>query len=313
MTDGGYGQPPQGGYPPTPPPKKRRGAIVAIVVGALVLCGLFACAAIVLGAGLFENKTKKAVTLAESHYSAAMSAVETASAAIKDAPSDPGKAAPALETADTSLRTGRDEIAAARAAIEPLEDSDGKKQYLASLAAANTALDALQDMIAYLNDASGMISKVQEAGTVASDANDELNTAISAGNRSDYSTMKAKARSASADYTKAAQLFKEAHKLDPSAGLDKAAAYAAKRKEQAVLVIRMADEGAAEKTSAYNGDIDRMKALGDQAERIGDPAIVSDPQWAQKRLSSLEQRISDSGAQADALHAVALKEFGLVE
>ena len=113
-----------------------------------------------------------------------------------------------------------------------------------------------------------MIDKVQEAGRgrVARERRSQrrhLRRATAA----TTARMKTKAGAASADYGRAAQLFREAHKLDPSAGLDKAAAYAAKRKEQADLVRRMADEGDAgthlARTTGHRPDEGARRAGGE--------------------------------------------------
>ena len=123
--------------------------------------------------------------------------------------------------------------------------------------------------------------------------------------------MRTDAVSASTNYTKAGVLFRDAHALDPTAGLDKAAKYAEKRKLQADVVVRMGEEGKAGRVSAYNGDIKKQAALGKQAQDAGTPAIVSDPNWAENRLADIGSRIDAAAKQADELRSKALKELGL--
>ena len=106
-------------------------------------------------------------------------------------------------------------------------------------------------------------------------------------------------------------LFREAHALDVSAGFDKAAIYAEKRKLEADVVARMADEGKANHVSAYNSDIKKQAALGKQAEAAGTPAIVSDPNWAENRLADVGNKIDAAAKQADDLRTKALKELGI--
>lgn len=305
------GPPPAYGAPQAAaaPKKKRLGLIIGLVVGLIVLCGLGSCFALFMAGSAGGDKAT--LTQAETHFSAAMSAVATASASLKAA--EPNKAAKAVDAADKALRVGRDEIAASRASAERLKDSQGKTDYLAALTKATAALDGLQDLVAYVGTATGMAGRVAEAGTVAKKANDDLNEAISAGNTRSYSKMRTRAHSASAGYAKAAAIFREAHRIDPSAGLDKAAQYAEKRRQQSDIVVQMANEGSNHNISSYNLNIKRMNALSKEAEAIGTPAIVKDPKWIDKRLSTLDKTIIDAGTKTDELRAKALKELGVTK
>lgn len=318
-------QPPQAAYPPQPQaanppqqptaaapaqqPKKKRGLIIGVVVAVLLLCAIGGCVSL-MGLGLFmADGDDDTIAQAETHYGAAASALETATAALDKAGRGAGSEG-ALADAERAVRQGRDEIAAAKATISQLDESQGRTDYIASLDAATESLDALQDMLAYLDSASGMAAKMTEGGAAAGTAMDELNSAIAAGNRNDYSTMKTKASAAQSGFTKAAVLFRDAHKIDPTAGLDKAAAYAEKRRKQAELVIRMADSGRTKRLTAYNRDIDSMEAFSREAETIGEPAIVKDPSWADKRMADVGDRISAAAEKSDELHAKALEALG---
>jgi hypothetical protein len=311
---GMYQQQPVQPQPQPPTPKKRTGLIIGIVAAVIVLlCALGGCAA--LFGSLGKSSSQKAtVEQAEKHYAAAMKAVETATASLKKASS--GSQADAkviiVET-NKQLRTGRDEIAASKVSAEQLADSQGKTDYQKSLAAAVLTLDALQDMVAYMDTASGMADKAVQAAALTKSGNKSLSAAIGSGNASKYSQMRTQAVAASTAYTKAALLFGQAHALDPSAGLNKAAAYAKKRKLQADVVIRMADEGRASRLSAYNADIKKQAALGKQAEAAGTPAIVSDPKWAENRLAEVGKKIDEAARLADDLRAQALKELGITQ
>jgi len=299
---------------PAKPPKKRTGMIVAIVAIVLVLvCGLGACTAIFGSLGK-SNTDKATVQKAETHYATAMKAVETASSSLKKvAGGSQADTKAAIADANNQLRTGRDELVAAQVAIESLSDSAGKTDYQKSLDAAKGTLGALQDMVAYVDTASGMADKAVQGAALAKSANKSLSDAVDSGNSRSYSRMRSQAVAASTAYTKAALLFTQAHVLDPTAGLDKAAAYAQKRKLQADIVVRMADEGRASRISAYNADIKKESALGKQAEGAGTPAIVSDPNWAQNRLSALGAKIEAAGKTADDLRAKALQELGVTQ
>jgi hypothetical protein len=268
--------------PPPPAPKKRTGLVIGIIALVLVLlCGIIAAVGIFGYLGK-SNNDKATITTAEKHYAAAMKAVETASGSLKTisgASTTDTKAAIVQTT--KLLRTGRDEIAAASVSVGMLSDSAGKTDYQNGLKAAVSALDALEDLVAYVDTASGMVGKAVEAGKLTKSANQSLNDAVRSGNDRNYSKMRTQAVSASTSYTKAALLFTQAHALDPSAGLNKAAEYAAKRKKQ--------------------------------AESAGTPAIVSDPNWAATRLADLSAKIDAAATQADQLRAKALAEFGFTQ
>jgi hypothetical protein len=306
-------QPPQP-QPQPPAPKKRTGLVIGIIALVLVLlCGIGVAAGI-FGALGKSNSDKATITTAEKHYAAAMKAVETASGSLKTvSTASPTDTKTAIEQTTKLLRTGRDEIAAASVSVEVLGDSEGKTDYQNSLKAAVSALDALEDLVAYVDTASGMVDKAVEAGKLTKSANKSLNDAVNSGNNRSYSKMRSQAVSASTSYTKAALLFNQAHALDPSAGLNKAAEYAAKRKKQADIVVRMADAGRAGRLSAYNADIKKQAALGKQAESAGTPAIISDPNWATTRLADLSAKIDAAASQADQLRAKALAELGFTQ
>jgi len=304
------GMPGSPGAPVPPAPKKSRvGLIIGIIVAVVVVVGLVAIGAQAL---FGRNPEQAAITLAEQHFDAAMKDVEDASASLKIASSGPQTEVSAVVAGATKKLLGaRDEIVKATADVEQLKDSPGRTDYLSGLKAATVTLDALQEMVAYMDTANGMAAKAEQAAKLTSAANSSLNGAVSAGNSSKYSAMRSDALSASKNYARAAALFREAHALDVTAGLDKAAVYAENRKLEADVVARMAQEGKANKVSAYNSDIKKQAALSKQAEAAGTPAIVSDPNWAQNRLAGLGNKVESAGKQADDLRAKALKELGV--
>jgi hypothetical protein len=308
-TQSPYGQAP----PQQPPAKKGKGGMIALIVAIVVMCGLISCG--VLGYSLFQSGASDTASIqqAETHLDAAVTAVEVATAQLdslnQGSPSTADINAIVVKT-DSQLQTARDEIASARAIAEQWKDSQGKTDSLASLAASTATLDALQDLVAYVDTASGMLGKATQAGKATAAGNAALNAAVQAGNKSRYSTMRNKAQSAQTNYVKAALLFREAHKLDTSAGLDKAAKYADLRKKQADVVVRMAAEGQARRYSAYNADIKKMNSYSKAAEKVGTPAIVEDESWAQKRLAELEKVITEASEKADSLRKQALTELG---
>jgi len=311
---GGYapqpGVPPYGAVP-QPPAKKSKAGLIAGIIAALFLCGIISCG--VLGAVIFKSDSgsKNSIAQAEQHFNAAMAQVETANTSIQGLGSKPSqsKVAGIVSETDAALRSARDEIAAAKSIADGWSDSQGKTDYQAGLTSANEALDSMQDLVAYLDTASGMAAKTKAAASQASQGMDALNAAVRAGNGNHYSAQRTKALAASAHFVKATLLFKEAHKLDTSADLDKAAHYCELRRRQASVVVRMASEGLAHRISAYNADVKRMNAASRAADKVG-AAAVNDGSWAEKRLSTLGDAASAAAAKADELRSKALGELG---
>jgi hypothetical protein len=297
--------------PPVIARKKRNPLLYILGVVALVIILLVGSCVAIVGVFSGARADLKHIELAETHFQAAKNDVEKASASLDKVSGDnPASVSTGVAAATKNLRDGRDEIAKATAAVEQMKESQGRTDYLNSLKAATVTLDALQDLVDYVDTASSMASKATEAGNLTSSANKALNDAVDSGNAGKYTAMRKQAVSAGTDYTKAALLFRQAVALDPSAGLDKAAVYCEKRKQQADIVVRMAEEGKAGRTSAYNADIKKQAALSEQAQAVGMPAIVSDPNWAENRLADLKKKIEEASKQADELRAKALKEVG---
>ena len=271
-----------------------------------MLCGLGSCVALLL---FSSNGDTAHIKQAETHYAAAESAISKASAGIKSLSGGTDSAAQ-IAAAGKALRTARDELAASRAAIEQIPSSEGRAKYVASLASATAAVGGLEDLLAYADTANSMSGIVAEAASAATSARSHLNAAVAAGNAHDYSKMKREAQASATGFVRAATLFREADKLDTTAGLAKAAAYADTRNRQSLFVIGMADEGRSGKTAAYNKDIKRVKALDAQASKIGAIAIVTDPNWAQKRLAALTDTATTAADQAAKLHVEAIQALG---
>lgn len=284
--------------------------MIVLVVALVLACTVFACIGAV-GLGLYGGAAEKQETVeqAEGHWNKATQALEQASGLLGES-KDQG-ATEAAKTADKELRVLRDELAASRASIEALDaDEAGRSEYLASLDAANKAADGLQDMLAYIVTADQMTQGISNAAASAKSGNSQLEKAIDAANGKKWAAMERAAKTASTAYSSAISGFKAAHKLDPRAGLDKAAAYCASRKKQADLVVKMAADGKAGRWSAYNVKVDQQAALDQKAEKTKEPDIVTDPNWVENRLSSLGDAISEAGEKADELHLDALRKLG---
>jgi hypothetical protein len=316
--------PPQGAgaYPPqapipqqmpqSPPKKKRTGLIIGIVLGILALCG---AGAVAVGISVMsaDAEQKKLVATSETHLSAALAHAKAIMSSTEKGGSTPAGLSAVAADAQKKLQSGRDEVAKATGSAEQLKESQGRTDYLSSLKSLMEVFDALQDGVNYLGTLSGVLSKIEEGGKLISSGSDRMNEAISAGNSSKYSTMRQKASSAKTSFTKAAALFRQAHAIEPTAGLDKLAKYCDKRKQEADVVIRMAGEGKAGRVSAYNADIKKQKALFSAAQAIGAQTNTSDTKWLEARFAQYVDKADAAADKADALREKALKELGYAE
>lgn len=327
MSDQGpFGQPPvppappsapptppaQWGQPPAavqPPARKRKVWLIVVIALVILVCVPALCLGTFAVSAMREKaQVNEAVALAEQHYDAATDSLEAASTAMESFGTDGGT--DSADDAESKIRASRDEIAAARAAIEALDDSDGKKNYLASLDSATSALDGVEGLIGTLRVLSQLSDQIADGTKAIKSADGLLDAAIDAGNDGKYSTMKSKASSASSRYATALAIFNAAHKLEPAAGLDTVVSYVKLRKQQADLAVRMASDGKAGRISAYNKQVATQRSLDKKAEKTGEPEIVKDPEWFQTRVAEQQAYFEAAGQEADALRTEALKQLG---
>ena len=74
----------------------------------------------------------------------------------------------------------------------------------------------------------------------------------------------------------------------------------------------MAADGTAGHISTYNSDLKKMNRFNTSADKVGTPAIISDKNWADKRLSELSDAITAASQKADELRKKALQELGFI-
>lgn len=306
---------PPGPSGPQAPPKKRTGWIIAVIVGVVILCGILSCGALLAGGLIFgeDAEVRDTVEQAEGHYSKAIEAIERVAEELDVPFADDVDGAGIREFVDAAnkeLRIARDEIAAARASIGRLDESEGRTHYMASLDAATDAIDAIEDMVAYTLTMGEIIDHVTEGADAAAKAQAALDEAVDASNAEDYSKMRSEAQEAASEYARATAAFRAAHRVDELAEIDKAADFLDVRKEQAEILVRMSDDGQASRVEAFNEGIDRVRELDAEADAIGEPAIVTDPNWGEERLAHLDAVIQSAGDRADELHQKALEAFG---
>lgn len=283
--------------------------IVLIAVVVLICIPALCLGGFAVSAARESAREQKAVTIAEQHYNSATTALEEASKSMSGFGSDGDKAK--AEEASAKIRAARDELAAARAGIEPLDDSEGKRAYLASLDQATKSVEGIEQLIATLKVLSQVSDQMSTGAKSIRSADTLLDASIEAGNDGEYSTMKSKGTAAAARYQAALATFTAADKLEPEAGLKTVVDYIKLRKRQADLAVRMAGLGKAGKISQYNKLVDDQQSLDKKAEASGEPAIISDANWFEDRIAEQQAEFEAAGEAADEYRATALKAFGL--
>lgn len=325
----GAAPPPPGAYTPAPgasaaapaaapaPAKKRNVLMTVIIAVVLLVCLPALCAGGILAYNASEKaKTTEAVNQAENHFSTAVGLIGNVSTELARAGAgDPSTAEIKVITdeAATKLRQARDEIAAAKAAIEPLDDSEGKKAYLASLAEATKAVDGLEDMMVLITDIAVVTDKVDAAIQRTNAGNKAIDAAIAAGNAGNYSKMKTQATKAKTELAAAQTMFNAIHEEMPSLGMNRYAKYCSLTRQSAAAALAMADDGKAGRIAKYNKGVEKVNSLNAQARKIADPAAVSDPAFFTKLIEASTASAQKSADRADELRASALTAFGLGE
>lgn len=319
MTDSGLPGPPPPPAPPgwQPPPavpqapvRKNRTVwiVLAVAVTVLICLPALCVGSFVIVSARQQAATDKALTIAEEHYNAATSALESASESMGSF-GDEGAAEDADAAAD-KIRTARDELAAARAAVEPLDDSQGKKDYLSSLDYATESVKGIEELVASIRVLSQLSGQITQGTAAVRSADTLLDAAIEAGNRNKYAVMRSKGASAVSRYATAATIFSSANDLEPAAGLGTVVSYIKLRRQQASLAVRMADLGKADRIAAYNKLVKTQQTLDAKAEKVGEPAIVSDPNWFEARIAAEQTAFEEAGEKADEYRAKALEDLG---
>jgi hypothetical protein len=310
--------PAQAAATPAPAPKKK--SKIWLIIGILVVLLVCLPAACIGGIAFTEAqkeaKVKEAVTLAETHVNAGVGIISKATGELDSLNADDQSSAEVKKITDGvsgELRKARDEIAAARAAIEPLEDSDGKKDYLAALDEMTKSVDGLEDLMGTITNFAAITDRITDASAKADAANKAVNDSIDAGNGRKWSKMQAEAKKAASNYSAGQAAFNLIHKDMPSLGMNLLAKYCSLAKQKADVLIQMSADGKAGRVNKYNAGIDKVNAIDKKARAVGDPAIAKDPDFADKLLAASNKAINDAGAKADELHAKALKEFGLTD
>lgn len=290
---------------------------IVIIAVVLLVCLPALCVGGVMAYNASEEaKTTEAVNQAENHFSTAVGLIGNVSTELARAGAgDPSTAEikAITDEAATNLRQARDEIAAAKAAIEPLDESEGKKAYLASLAEATKAVDGLEDMMVLVADIAVVTDKVDAAIRRTNAGNAAIDAAIAAGNASNYAKMKAQANKAKVELAAAQTMFNAIHDEMPSLGMNRYAKYCSLTRQSAAAALAMADDGKAGRVAKYNQGVEKVNSLNAQARKVADPAAVSDPAFFTKLVEASSASAQQSADKADQLRDAALTAFGLGE
>lgn len=290
-------QPPQPGHaaqPPQPrPPKKRRVWLIALIA-VVSACCLVTTASLGLVAyvGSLKQAASAHVKAADAHFANVPKRLDTLKQQLDSL--DPKSKSIAAGTERVRTDGGKQldaisaDIAAARAEIEKLSESQTKTAYLDGLKEADAGVASMRGLLSYVGNVGGVAQKTVEGLAKYSEGRDAVNAAISANNGRNWSTAETKAKQATAAYLVAERLFNEGARIDKSAGLADAARWVAKCREQSELVREQAANGGAGRISAYNRSVDRVNALTSEIDKMKQPAIIADPNWGRDALDKLE-------------------------
>lgn len=302
--------------PATPPPtgavraprRRKRGRGVLIAVGAAIALVAIGWVAVKAGAIGEDGRARSA----EGHYDAALASLgrvedRLAKLDLSQGTSIENRVASFVTSATADMTDAEEELRAAERDIGKTRSEEPRKTYLESTHEMRLGIESLRGKLDYLRRTGGLLDKKNAADKSSADARKAVNEAIELANASKWDASAKKARAAASLFAAAREKLDAAHAADPSAGLDKAAAHAAREREEAELVARMAVLGKRGDVTAYNSLIARTERLRAEMLKIGDPEILSDPAWVQTRLDVYDEVAAEHWRAAERLRAEALR------
>jgi hypothetical protein len=284
-----YAPPPQYPAPAQPPKKKRRGWLIALIVILLGCCLVGSIvAAVTISAANRKAEVDAAMKATDAEFDAAGKTLTSVEEITKNFDSTSGnvgeKTKKAAADGTKKIDLANAQVKKARAALKPIAGTETGMAYEEALKQFEGAIRTLKTEFGYLNTLGGQAAIWINALDVFKRGFTARNDAITNANGQAWDKAEAKANESSDLFKKAQGMFLQAHKLDPAAGLDAAAAYSGKRKEEADLVKRMISDGRAGRTSAYNTSVDKLNAMSKQIESMKEPQIFTDPNWVTSRM-----------------------------
>jgi hypothetical protein len=184
-----------------------------------------------------------------------------------------------------------------------------KTAYTGAVDEAGAALADLDKMLTYIEHIGRLYEFSLKGSAQVHDATLNLDRAISAANQNDYAASKRFASRASDSLAAGAALFAAGDKTDRSAGFAKAVAYAAKLKEEAVLLVQLADAGAKKQTALYNTLAARQRVVQQAVAAMVQPEVIATTDWAALGLKRYQDSIQQHLDKGQALFDSAQKAF----
>jgi hypothetical protein len=261
-----------------------------------------------------KTKVEQAKKAADDHWQRATKAMAAVSSTLDKAqPVKPKTLARDVARVTGQARTGvdkaRGELKAAAAAIEPLRASKMKTAYTSAVSEADAALADLDRMLAYIEHIGRLYEFSLKGSAQVHDATLNLDRAISAANQNNYAACGRFATRASNSLTAGAALFSSGDKTDRSAGFAKAVAYATKLKEEAALLVELADAGSKKQLPRYNALAARQRVVQQAVASMVQPEVIATTNWAALGLKRYQDSIQLHLDRGQALFDSAQKAF----
>jgi hypothetical protein len=287
---------------------------VAVILVVLACCIV---SSVVGGVVLYRSNRKAtveaALKAADTQFEGAGTTIASVEEITKQFDANSGDVGQKTQKAAADATKKIDQAAAqvrkSREAIAPIADTEVGSAYSTAVAEFEAGIKTLRTEMGYLGTIGGQASLWVQALDLYKKGFTARNDAVTNANGQAWDKAQAKATEASDLFKKAQDLFAKANKMDPAAGLDAAANYSAKRKEEADLAKQMVSDGRANKTSAYNASVDRLNAMSKEIDKMKEPTIFTDPKWLDTRTAKFTTEFEAHLNKAEAAFNEAHKLF----
>jgi hypothetical protein len=303
-------------FDPAPPsePRKNRHVLLWVFAGFLVLglCAAGVAIAVIGGFLAVGAGQESTIAKADASYAKGVGALTEVGGgfdSIQAAGADVTAVEEFAVQSKTTLDSARADLAASRKTIETLGDSDARTTYVQAVQEADKGLESIGAMLDELTGKTALLAQVDTATVSYGRANDRINAAVTALNKDQWAAAGTAAAEAKALFEAARAGFAKAQTMDVTAGMEKAVAYADAQIQRAAIVSRMAAQGPAGGTKAYNLLVGELNALNKRIAAMPEPEVLTNEGWATARLDSLRQTAIASLTRADELMASAHQLF----
>jgi hypothetical protein len=300
----------------TPEPgERRRGNTKWLwpVIGVLLVCCALSSVGALWGVGVFNGraKTDAAFKAADVHWALAASELTKVNDTVDkfskvDAKNVAGSLTKLATEGEKGVARAKTELAQSKAALAGVETSSSRTAYL-GVDEADAGLAQMQALFAYVQHLGKLYGLAASGKAKVVIGNANLSSAVRAANKGNYKDTKRYASRASDAYSAAANDFAAGNVLDKSAGFKQTLAYTAKVKEEADVLAQVADAGTKNQAASYNALAKKQADLQAQVNKMPQGAILENPKWANAALDTFLRSIKAHIAEAEKLHARALK------